>query len=257
LTFNAVDSDVTCVISVDGNVVGSYNASTLADGGHTVSITDTDVAGNTKTASTSFTLDTTLTAPTASLTDDSGSDHADKITNNAALTFNAADGDATRVISVDGNVVGSYDASTLADGGHTVNITDTDVAGNTKTASTSFTLDTTLTAPTASLTDDSGSDHADTITNNAALTFNAADGDATRVISVDGNVVGSYDASTLADGGHTVSITDTDVPGNTKTASTSFPLDTSTAAPAVALANDTGNSGTDGITSNGALSISG
>ncbi|WP_460826505.1 Ig-like domain-containing protein, partial [Massilia terrae] len=252
LTFNTADSDATRVITVDGKVVNSYDASALADGSHTVSVTDTDGAGNTGTASVSFTLDTKLTAPTVSLTTDSGKP-GDGLTNNAGLTFNAADSDATRVITVDGKVVNSYDASALADGSHTVSVTDTDGAGNTGTASVSFTLDTKLTAPTVSLTTDSGKP-GDGLTNNAGLTFNAADSDATRVITVDGKVVNSYDASALADGSHTVSVTDTDGAGNTGTASVSFTLDTKLTAPTVALTTDSGKPG-DGLTNNAGLTF--
>jgi Ca2+-binding RTX toxin-like protein len=74
------------------------------------------------------------------LTTDSGKP-GDGLTNNAGLTFNAADSDATRVITVDGKTVPSYDASTLTDGSHTVSVIDTDAAGNSKNASITFTLD--------------------------------------------------------------------------------------------------------------------
>ncbi|WP_460826446.1 Ig-like domain-containing protein [Massilia terrae] len=252
LTFNTADSDATRVITVDGKVVNSYDASALADGSHTVSVTDTDGAGNTGTASVSFVLDTKLTAPTVSLTTDSGKP-GDGLTNNAGLNFNTADSDATRVITVDGKVVNSYDASALADGSHTVSVTDTDGAGNTGTASVSFTLDTKLTAPSVSLTTDSGKP-GDGLTNNAGLTFNTADSDATRVITVDGKVVNSYDASALADGSHTVSVTDTDGAGNTGTASVSFVLDTKLTAPTVSLTTDSGKPG-DGLTNKAGLTF--
>src|SRR5205085_8647264 len=93
--------------------------------------------------SVSFTLDTTLTAPTVQLTTDSGR-AGDNLTNAAGLTFNTADSDAVRVITVDGKTVNSYDPKALADGKHTVVVTDTDAAGNSKNASATFTLDTTL-----------------------------------------------------------------------------------------------------------------
>ncbi|MFL6674966.1 MAG: Ig-like domain-containing protein, partial [Massilia sp.] len=241
LSFNTADSDAVRVIKVDGAVVDSYDASTLGDGSHTVSVVDTDGAGNSKSASLTFKLDTTLTAPTVALATDSGQ-AGDGLTNQASLNFNTADSDAVRVIKVDGAVVDSYDASTLADGSHTVSVVDTDGAGNSKSASLTFKLDTTLTAPTVTLATDSGQ-AGDGLTNQASLSFNTADSDAVRVIKVDGAVVGSYDASTLADGSHTVGVVDTDGAGNSKSASLTFKLDTTLTAPTVTLATDSGQAG--------------
>jgi hypothetical protein len=253
MTFNTADTDATRIIKVDGNVVDKYDASKLADGKHTVVVTDTDAAGNTASVTANFELDTKLTAPTAALTLDSGT-AGDGLTNNAGLTFNSADGDATRVIKVDGNVVTAYDASKLADGKHTVVVTDTDGAGNTASVTSEFTLDTKLTAPTAALTLDSGT-AGDGLTNNAGLNFNKADDDATRVIKVDGNVVTAYDASKLADGHHTVIVTDTDAAGNTASVTSEFTLDTKLSAPTAALAVDSGTAG-DSLTNNASLNFS-
>src|ERR1700740_800586 len=44
----------------------------LSGASHTVSVTDTDAAGNSKSAAVTFTLDTTLTAPSVALATDSG-----------------------------------------------------------------------------------------------------------------------------------------------------------------------------------------
>ncbi|MGO4381699.1 beta strand repeat-containing protein, partial [Pseudoduganella sp. RAF19] len=267
LAFNLQDADATRVIKVDGSTVASYDPSLLADGAHSVSVTDTDAAGNTKSASLDFTLDTTLTAPTVALvhdTSDGGAGHdADHLTSNAALSFGDKDADANRVIKVDGVAVAAYDASALADGAHNVSVTDTDAAGNTKSASLGFTLDTTLTAPTVSLvqdTSDGGAGHdADHLTSIGALAFGAKDADAARVIKVDGAQVSSYDAATLADGAHSVVVTDTDAAGNSKSATIDFTLDTTLTAPAVTLAQDTTDGGTghasDHLTSNAALNF--
>jgi VCBS repeat-containing protein len=109
-------------------------------------VTDTDAAGNSKSADFAFTLDTQIAQPTISLVSDStdgATGHAgDGVTNNANLNISAAEVGTTRVITVDGQVVSSYDPAALKDGGHTVNVTDTDVAGNSKSADFAFTLDT-------------------------------------------------------------------------------------------------------------------
>jgi large repetitive protein len=254
LTLSALDSDASRVITVDGNTVAAYDAGSLAQGAHTVSISDTDAAGNTSSASTSFTLDTKIAKSAITLNVDSGN-ASDTLTNDASLTLSALDSDASRVITVDGNTVAAYDAGSLAQGAHTVSISDTDAAGNTSSASTSFTLDTKIAKSAITLNVDSGNT-SDTLTNDASLTLSALESDASRVITVDGNTVGAYDASSLAQGAHTVSISDTDAAGNTSSASTSFTLDTKIATPTVALTNDSGSSNTDTLTNNASLTLS-
>ncbi|MCA1854353.1 Ig-like domain-containing protein [Massilia oculi] len=250
LVFNAPDNDAVRVITVNGNTVDAYNPAILEDGAHTVTVTDTDAAGNTKTASLSFTLDRSLTAPTVALAADSGAP-GDGLTNDASLVFNEPDNDAVRVIKVNGDTVNAYNPATLQEGANIVTVTDTDAAGNTKTASLSFTLDRSLTAPTVALAADSGASD-DGLTNDASLVFNEPDNDAVRVIKVNGNTVNGYNPATLDDGAHTVTVTDTDAAGNTKTTSLSFTLDRSLSAPTVALAADSGAPG-DGLTNDANL----
>ncbi|MBU1237299.1 MAG: hypothetical protein KJ634_01340 [Gammaproteobacteria bacterium] len=146
LTFNTAAGDVTRSYVVDGGAPsGTYTAPTT-DGSHTVVVTDTDTAGNTDNASITFTLDTTLANTTVALTTDStdgGTGHnTDLVSSSAALTFNTAAGDVTRSYTVDGGASsGTYTAPTT-DGSHTVVVTDTDTAGNTDSATITFTLDT-------------------------------------------------------------------------------------------------------------------
>ena len=188
LTFSAAASDVTREYKIGaGAWTSSYTAPTT-DGAYTVQVRDTDKAGNVKTASLSFTLDTTLDMPTLALTSDSfgagtGGTATDMLTNSAALTFSAAAADVTREYKIGaGAWTSSYTAPTT-DGAYTVQVRDTDKAGNVKTASLSFTLDTTLDVPTLALSTDNfgagtGGTATDLLTNNAALTFSAAASDA-------------------------------------------------------------------------------
>src|SRR6185437_14325513 len=215
---------------------------------HTVVVTDTDTAGNTADASITFTLDTTIATPTVALTDDSGSSDSDLLTQDGSLTFSDAAVDVTRSFSVDGgDASASYTAPT-ADGEHTVVVTDTDTAGNSDSASITFTLDTTIATPTVALSNDSGSSDSDLLTNDASLTFSDAAVDVTRSFSVDGgDASASYTAPT-ADGSHTVGVTDTDTAGNTADASITFTLDATIATPTVALSNDSGSSDSDLLT---------
>src|SRR5206468_9513993 len=62
----------------------SYTAPTT-DGSYTLSVRDTDVAGNQATTTLNFTLDTTISQPTLSLATDSGSSSSDHLTNDGKI----------------------------------------------------------------------------------------------------------------------------------------------------------------------------
>ena len=251
LAFNTADTDATRVytLSKSGVVVSSgaeYSAPS-ADGVYDLAVTDTDTAGNTKSATLGFTLDTTApTVPTVILGIDSGTS-GDRLTNSATLTFNSKDADATRsyTLSLDGTqiVQGAQYTTPTVDGDYVLVVQDTDTAGNTSRAEISFTLDATLAQPTVSLAYDSGT-AADLISNTAALSFSEVASDVTRTYAVN-NVSGatSYTAPTT-DGAYTVVVTDKDTAGNIKTATLSFALDSAIKAPTVALANGYTGAGT-------------
>ncbi len=251
LVFNTADTDATRVytLSKEGVQVasGAEYAAPSADGVYDLTVTDTDTAGNIKSASQRFTLDTT--APTTPLISsvDSGS-KGDGLTNSAALTFNDKDADATRSysLSVDGAdpVVGTQYSAPTVDGVYVLVVQDTDTAGNLSSAEISFTLDTSLTQTSVSLEDDSGTSKTDLVTNNAALSLNQMDEDATRTYQVDGGSASQSYVLPVLDGSHIVVVTDTDVAGNVKTASLTFTLDTVISTPTIALANGYTGAGT-------------
>jgi hypothetical protein len=114
----------------------------ISDGDYTVQLRATDAVGNRTTRSAQFTLDTTLATPTLALINDTGTSDNDHISSNAGLTFSAPAADVTRLISLDGGAASPTYAAPGNDGLHTVQVTDTDTAGNTATASLTFTLDT-------------------------------------------------------------------------------------------------------------------
>jgi hypothetical protein len=132
------------------------------------------------------------------------------------------------------------------------------VAGNTSGATTvSFVLDTQIAAPTVSLTSDTGASGSDSITNSGALTIGGTETGATIEYSTDGGQTWTS-SFTPVEGNNIVSVRQTDVAGNTSGATTvSFVLDTQVAAPGVSLTSDTGVSGIDSVTKDGALSITG
>ena len=100
----------------------------------------------------SFTLDKTWPVVSMALVSDTGSSSTDRITSNPAVRGH---GDANTLVTVKegGAVLGttmadiagnwSFTPNGLADGAHTFTATQTDLAGNTGTATLLFTLDTT------------------------------------------------------------------------------------------------------------------
>ncbi|MFZ4743519.1 MAG: beta strand repeat-containing protein, partial [Limnohabitans sp.] len=128
-------------------------AISIAAGTFTNSTSNANIASN----SIAITGDTLApTAPTIALTTDSGTS-TDLITNSAALTVSDAATGITRTYTVDSGTAASTYTAPTADGSHTVVVTDADAAGNTSSATLTFTLDKTApTAPTIALTTDSG-----------------------------------------------------------------------------------------------------
>ena len=263
----------TTTAAADGS--WSFTPSRLADGAHTIVASETDAAGNTSTATLTFTLDATAPAVTAGLASDTGASATDQITANAALA-GSGDGNATVTFTEGATVLGtttaaadgswSFTPSGLADGTHTIVASETDAAGNTATATVSFTLDTTAPTVTETLASDTGKSAADHITSNAALS-GSGDANATVTFTEGATVLGtttaaadgswSFTPSGLADGTHTIVASETDAAGNTATATVSFTLDTTAPTITEALASDTGTSATDHVTSNATLTGTG
>lgn len=178
---------------VDFAVEASYFGE---DGSKSITAKVTDVAGNLSAASValSFTLDTNIDTPTLVLKSDTGLYDDDKLTNSGEITVDGAAADVTRTYSLDGGeAVSSYTAPTVG-GSHTLVINDIDTAGNTTSASITFTLD--LTAPKIASTkpiDDS----VDVVTSSISLTFDE------NVAAGSGDIV-----ITGESGQQTISITD-------------------------------------------------
>ncbi|MCR6500152.1 FG-GAP-like repeat-containing protein [Shinella sp. CPCC 101442] len=259
LAISGLEDGTTLSYIVNGGAASSsFDPDALADGEHTVEVMQTDAAGNVSDAeSITFTIDKTVAVPVLALTSDTGSSSTDKITSSGALTI-AKENNATLSYVVDGGAASSsYDPSALADGTHTVEVIQTDAAGNISDAgSIAFTLDRSASAPVLALTSDTGSSPTDKISRNGALTI-AKENNATLSYVVDGGAASSsYDPSALADGTHTVEVIQTDAAGNISDAgSIAFTLDRSASAPVLALTSDTGSSPTDKISRNGALTI--
>jgi trimeric autotransporter adhesin len=271
ITYSTPALGDTLLYEVDGGsllaAVPVFATDGSADGPHTVSVEEADVAGNVSAAaSLSFTLDTTAPAtPTLALLNDTGISSNDNITSDATITYSTAAPGDTLLYRMDGGSFSTTVPTFSADGLHTITVEEVDVAGNISTAATlSFTFDTIApVAPTLALAHDTGGSHTDNITSDPTITVTPADSGGTLLYKIDS--AGGFSATAphfatdgSADGLHTVSVEQEDAAGNIgPSASLSFTLDTlAPAAPTLALQSDTGISGTDHITSNPALTYS-
>jgi hypothetical protein len=257
LTLSAPAAGVTRVVTLNGADQGASYTAPTGDGTYTVTVTDTDAAGNPATATLSFTRDTVAPdAPTAVLTNDTGP--AAGVTSDARLDISAVPAGATREVTVNGEARGAAYTPPTEDGDYTVVIRDTDLAGNASEASVAFTLDTTPPAvPTIALADDTGVAADDLLTGDASLTLSPTANGVARSITVNGTDQGGSYTPPGADGTYTVTVTDTDGAGNAATAALGFTLDTAApAAPSVALANDTGRDDAANVTADPSLAFS-
>ena len=147
-----IEQNATWQYSTDGTAWTNGTGTSFkvtGDGQKSVQVRQTDVAGNVSANGTlAFTLDSTATAPTLQLATDSGIT-GDNITNDGTVNVTGLEKDATWQYSTDGttwtNGVGTTFKVT-GDGQKSVQVRQTDVAGNVSVNSSAlaFTLDTTL-----------------------------------------------------------------------------------------------------------------
>ncbi|WP_415265667.1 Ig-like domain-containing protein, partial [Burkholderia ambifaria] len=257
LNLTGVETGATVEYSTDGGHTWntSFNA---VEGVNDVQVRQIDVAGNTSSAtSLSFTLDTSAAAPGVALTTDSGSNVTDHVTNVGALNLTGVETGATIEYSTDGGHTWNTSFNAV-EGVNDVQVRQTDVAGNTSdSTSFSFTLDTSAAAPGIALTSDSGSSSTDHITNVGTMNLTAVETGASVEYSIDGGHTWNTSFNAV-EGVNDVQVRQTDVAGNTSDpTSFSFTLDTSAAAPGVALTTDSGSNATDHITNAGTFNVSG
>ncbi len=224
---------------------GSYTfipTSALSDGSHTISVTATDAAGNLGAVASQTVLIDTLApvAPTVALSTDSvglgtSGSNTDKTTNTASLSVSGTEAGALVEYSTNGTSGWSSTAPTATEGSNTVYVRQTDAAGNVSVASSAltYTLDTTVVAPTHTLASPAftqgavtyDSDNTPTITGRAeaGATVTLKDGATllgTTVADSDGNYSFTVpDAQGLSDGFHTLTVGATDLAGNVSSVS--------------------------------------
>ncbi len=247
----------------------------LGEGSHTFTVIATDPQGNVSTSSNSYTVIVDLTPPAVpvltSVADDVqggavGNLTSGQLTNDATptLTGTGVDGSTIHILN-NGAEIGTavvvggtwtfIPSTGLADGVYNIRINATDAAGNVSANSPvfSFTVDTTAPAAPAltSVQDDvgpvTGNINDGGSTNDSRPTFNGtgeigatitllSDGQpfGTAVVNSQGNWTFTPTAA-LADGPHTITISTTDVAGNTSTTNTTFTLTVDTQPPAAPL----------------------
>ncbi|WP_244101570.1 Ig-like domain-containing protein, partial [Burkholderia ambifaria] len=257
LNLTGIETGATVEYSTDGGHTWntSFNA---VEGVNDVQVRQTDIAGNTSDpTSFSFTLDTSAAAPGVALTSDSGSSATDHTTNVGTLNLTGIETGATVEYSADGGHTWNTSFNAV-EGVNDVQVRQTDIAGNTSDPTAfSFTLDTSAAAPGVALTADSGTSSTDHITNVGTLNLTGVETGATVEYSTDGGHTWNTNFNAV-EGVNDVQVRQTDIAGNTSDPTAfSFTLDTSAAAPGVALTADSGTSSTDHITNVGTLNLTG
>ena len=200
------------------------------------------------------TINTTVGTPTLTLNDGSTATYVSG-SGTSALTFSYTVGAGQNISSLAATTV-NLNGATITDGaGNSANVS---LNGLTQTGPQ---IDTTAPAVTVHLAQDTSGGH--NITANDAL---AGTGDANAVVTLSegATVLGtatanasgawSFTPTGLAQGAQTITASETDVAGNTGSASLSFTLNSVAPTVTVGLTQDTGSSSTDHITSNPALS---
>ncbi|WP_102313895.1 VCBS domain-containing protein [Vibrio lentus] len=209
---------------------GQYNVvvSSLPNGDHNLSAKALAPSSTLPATSPALSVhvDTDIAPLQVSLTHDTGRSTSDLITSDGVLTISGQETGATIEYSIDGGHTWS-NTFTPQTGSNTVEVRQTDTAGNISTSSSlTFTLDNTATAPSVSLTSDSGGSSSDKITNIGDLSVGGIEQGATVEYSIDNGVHWSTQF-TPAEGQNNVQVRQTDVAGNVSpSTSLSYTLDT-------------------------------
>jgi hypothetical protein len=278
-----IESGATWQYQVDSGswVTGSGASFTATAGSHTYAVKQTDTAGNTATSTTStYVLDTTVSAPTLALLTDSGSSTSDEITNIATINVTGLESGASWQYEIDSSgtwLTGSGSTITASSGEHTYDVKQTDIAGNVSNVSGLITVDYDATAPNAitdltvtssttpsSATTPTWDDRLPTFSGTAeALSTVKLYNNGTTLLAtvvVDSNGDWTYTpSSNISYGNYSVTATVTDTAGNVSVVSDASDFDlrsASVATPTFVLANDTGSSASDRITSDATVNVS-
>ncbi|MDC5813117.1 VCBS domain-containing protein, partial [Vibrio europaeus] len=214
----------------DGSGQYSVAVSSLSNGDHNLSakaLAPSSVLPATSSIL-SLHVDTAIAPLQVSLTHDTGSSRSDLVTHDGSLTITGQEAGATVEYSTDNGHTWTS-SFTPQQGSNTVSVRQTDVAGNVSASSSlTFTLDNTATAPSVSLTSDSGRSSSDNMTNVGDLSIGGIEQGATVEYSTD-NGVHWRTQFTPNEGVNNVQVRQTDVAGNVSpSTSLTYTLDTQT-----------------------------
>ncbi len=197
-----------------------------------------------------FTVDTSVATPTLGLASDTGTSGTDTITNAGLVNIGALETGATWEYSTNNAkswVAGEGSSVTLTgDGTQSVQVRQTDLAGNTSgAASMSVTLDTQAAAPSFALRTDTGSSASDGITYNAQVNVSGLENGARWEYSTNAAeswTAGTNTSFTLGAGNYlanAIAVRQTDAAGNTSLAtSNSDAITVDTAAPTITITSN-------------------
>ncbi|OED67605.1 hypothetical protein A143_21460, partial [Vibrio splendidus ZS-139] len=222
LTITGEEAGATVEYSTDNGHTWT-SSFTPQQGANTVSVRQTDVAGNVSSPSSlSFTLDNVIAAPAVSLTVDSGDSHSDKLSNLGMLKVTGETG-AEIEYSTDGGTSWTTSFNPTHQGQNSILVRQTDTAGN--SASTTFSFDYDTSKPIFTIVDPgvqskaivqlSGTASTDTTSMTVDIVSTGQNQTiATLHPSVDVNGHWSIDTSALGDGDYTIGVYGKDAAGN-------------------------------------------
>lgn len=261
---------VTCAVTN----FATRNTSSFSAGSYTIIAVQSDAVGNTSASSSALSFVIDLTAPSVAFTTPANLDTASGTISLAATASDAGTGITGVQFKVGTTNIGSedttspygtsLDTTTLSDGSYTLNAVARDVAGNYATSSISITVDNT--APVAPGTPDlttgtdTGDSSTDDTTSNATpqFTVSCVSGSTVRIFRAGSTQIGSgtcssstvtITSSALAEGSHTITAKQTDIVGNTSSASTGLSISVDTTGPSVSFTSPLNGSTTAGTIS--------
>jgi hypothetical protein len=267
--------------SVNGGIswlAGTGNSFSVAPGTYgagSILVRQSDIAGNISANGqlSAVTIDTSAAAPTLALASDTGISNSDGITNNGTVNVTGLETGATWQYSINGGsswTNGTGTSFVLSSGTYSagsVLVRQSDIAGNTSANGqlSAVTIDTSAAAPTLALASDTGISNSDGITNNGTVNVTGLETGATWQYSTNGGsswTNGTGTSFVLSSGTYSpgnILVRQSDLAGNTSANGQlgAVTIDTSAAAPSLALAADTGSSSSDGITNNGTVNVTG